>query len=124
MTITTITTTTTTTDDDDSSALFDGINDKCPRFPSPFLTLIGFHAHRKAVKNKKDVIRTIISAVRDTCVDWPRSYDPQEDPATQGKKDPDEGVSIKTCRRNVGPSTTQLYMVRTMLGKWQVFGYR
>jgi hypothetical protein len=31
---------------------------------------------RKAVKNKKDVIRTIIAAVRDTCVDWPRRWMP------------------------------------------------
>ncbi|KAJ8297562.1 hypothetical protein KUTeg_024093 [Tegillarca granosa] len=70
---------------------------------------------RKAIKKKSDVIKVIIMAVRDTCVDWLRGVEPQEDPALKGKKDPDEGFVIKVPRRNVGPSSTQLYMVRTML---------
>ncbi|XP_046394058.1 cytoplasmic FMR1-interacting protein isoform X2 [Ischnura elegans] len=91
---------------------------------------------RKAIKNKKDLIRSIIVSVRETCADWQRGVEPQGDPALKGKKDPDNGFGIKVPRRNVemgqaystsgkentsgnrrnaGPSSTQLYMVRTML---------
>ncbi|KAK4014619.1 cytoplasmic FMR1-interacting protein isoform X1 [Daphnia magna] len=70
---------------------------------------------RKAIKNKKDLIRSIIVSVRETCADWIRGTEPQDDPATKGKKDPDNGFDIQVPRRNVGPSSTQLYMVRTML---------
>lgn len=70
---------------------------------------------RKAVKNKKDLIRSIIMSVRETCADWLRGTEPQDDPALKGKKDPENGFEIKVPRRNVGPSSTQLYMVRTML---------
>nr|CAI5867665.1 unnamed protein product [Callosobruchus analis] len=70
---------------------------------------------RKAIKNKKDLIRSIIMSVRETCADWPRQFDPVQDPVLKGKKDPDTGFNIKVPRRNVGPSSTQLYMVRTML---------
>jgi len=47
-------------------------------------------------------------AVRDTCVDWLRGNEPQDDPSLKGKKDPDDGFMIKVPRRNVGPSTTQV----------------
>ncbi|XP_061164414.1 cytoplasmic FMR1-interacting protein-like [Saccostrea echinata] len=70
---------------------------------------------RKAIRKKNDVIKVLILSVRDTCVDWMRGVEPHDDPAMKGKKDPDEGFTIKVPRRNVGPSTTQLYMVRTML---------
>ncbi|GFR33631.1 cytoplasmic FMR1-interacting protein [Trichonephila clavata] len=70
---------------------------------------------RKAVKNKKDLIRSIILSVRETCADWLKGSEPEEDPALKGKKDPENGFEIKVPRRNVGPSSTQLYMVRTML---------
>lgn len=70
---------------------------------------------RKAVKNKKDLIRSIIMSVRETCADWHKGYEPAGDPALKGKKDPDNGFPFKVPRRNVGPSSTQLYMVRTML---------
>jgi len=33
----------------------------------------------------------------------------------KGKKDPESGFDIRIRRRPVGPSSTQLYMVRTML---------
>lgn len=55
-------------------------------------------------------------SVRETCADWQRGVEPLADPALKGKKDPDNGgFQIKVPRRNVGPSSTQLYMVRTML---------
>lgn len=55
-------------------------------------------------------------SVRETCADWQRGLEPSTDPALKGKKDPDNGsFQIKVPRRNVGPSSTQLYMIRTML---------
>ncbi|XP_067662939.1 cytoplasmic FMR1-interacting protein-like [Haliotis asinina] len=80
-----------------------------------FVQLILREPLRKSIKKKNDVIKVIIMSVRDTCADWLRGVEPQEDPALRGKKDPDDGFHIKVPRRNVGPSTTQLYMVRTML---------
>jgi cytoplasmic FMR1 interacting protein len=53
-------------------------------------------------------------SVRETCADWQRGVEPLQDPALRGKKD-DNGFNVKVPRRNVGPSSTQLYMVRTML---------
>ena len=52
----------------------------------------------------------IIMAVRDTCADWLRGVEPQDDPAMRGKKE-DEGFNIKVPRRNVGPSTTQVWSI-------------
>nr|CAD7203694.1 unnamed protein product [Timema douglasi] len=80
-----------------------------------FVQLVLREPLRKAIKNKKDLIRSIIVSVRETCADWQRGVEPQADPALKGKKDPDNGFGIKVPRRNVGPSSTQLYMVRTML---------
>ena len=70
---------------------------------------------RKSIKNKKDLIRSIIISVRETCADWIRGIEPHDDPALKGKRDPEGGYDLKVPRRNVGPSSTQLYMVRTML---------
>lgn len=67
---------------------------------------------RKSIKNKKDLIRSIIVSVRETCADWIRGIEPNDDPALKGKRDPDRGYDLKVPRRNVGPSSTQLYMVR------------
>jgi len=70
---------------------------------------------RKAIKNKKELVRSILVSVRETSADWAGGREPGDDPALRGKKDPDHGFDIKVHRRNVGPSSTQLYMVRTML---------
>ena len=53
---------------------------------------------------------SIIVSVRETCADWLRGVEPQEDPALRGKKDDDSFHSqkIKVPRRNVGPSSTQV----------------
>lgn len=67
---------------------------------------------RKSIKNKKDMIRTLITSVRDTCADWPKGF---EDPLSKGNKSSNVEVEFKVPRKNVGPSSTQLYMVRTML---------
>ena len=70
---------------------------------------------RKAIKNRKDLVRTLITSVRDTCADWAKGY---EDPLTKGSKTSSSSIAdieMNVPRRNVGPSTTQLYMVRTML---------
>lgn len=58
---------------------------------------------------------SIIISVRETCADWSRQFDPVQDPVLKGKKDSDTGFNITIAKRNVGPSSTQLYMVRTML---------
>lgn len=71
---------------------------------------------RKFSKSRKsDVAKTILLSVRDTCVDWYRGKEPEDDPAMRGKKDPECGFKIDRPPRFIGPSSTQLYMVRTML---------
>lgn len=70
---------------------------------------------RKAIKNKKDLVRTLISSVRDTCADWAKGF---EDPLDKGSKAVTSSmvdIELQVPRRNVGPASTQLYMVRTML---------
>lgn len=68
---------------------------------------------RKAIKNKKDLVRTLITSVRDTCADWAKGF---EDPLGKGKSTASMAdIEVHVPRRNVGPSSTQLYMVRTML---------
>ncbi|KAI1287333.1 Cytoplasmic FMR1-interacting protein [Halotydeus destructor] len=70
---------------------------------------------RKAIKNKKDLVRTLISSVRDTCADWAKGF---EDPLGKASKMASSSmvdIELHVPRRNVGPSSTQLYMVRTML---------
>lgn len=51
---------------------------------------------------------SIVMSVRETCADWLRGVEPQDDPALKGKKDPENGFDIKVPRRNVGPSSTQV----------------
>ncbi|OQV18248.1 Cytoplasmic FMR1-interacting protein [Hypsibius exemplaris] len=70
---------------------------------------------RKTVKHKKDLVKTIITSVRDTVADWVNGYEPSDDPTSKGKKDSDAKFEPKVARRSVPPSSTQLYMVRTML---------
>ncbi|TMS17685.1 Cytoplasmic FMR1-interacting protein 2 [Larimichthys crocea] len=50
-----------------------------------------------------------------TVCDWEGAREPPNDPCLRGEKDPKGGFDIKVPRRAVGPSSTQLYMVRTML---------
>ncbi|XP_041477036.1 cytoplasmic FMR1-interacting protein 1 homolog isoform X1 [Lytechinus variegatus] len=69
---------------------------------------------RVATKKKKTLVVSIIRAVRETCADWLRGVEPN-DPALKGEKDPKNGFSFDVPRRTVGPSSTQLYMMRTML---------
>uniref|UniRef100_A0A671SIH8 Cytoplasmic FMR1-interacting protein 1 homolog n=1 Tax=Sinocyclocheilus anshuiensis TaxID=1608454 RepID=A0A671SIH8_9TELE len=70
---------------------------------------------RQAIKRKKNVVQSILQAIRKTICDWETGREPHNDPALRGEKDPKGGFDIKVPRRAVGPSTTQLYMVRTML---------
>jgi len=69
---------------------------------------------RQSIKKKKNHIRSIIASVRETCADWIQGFEPPNDPALKGEKDPKNGFHIKVPRRNVGPSSTQLYLVRSM----------
>uniref|UniRef100_A0AAR2LNC4 Cytoplasmic FMR1-interacting protein n=1 Tax=Pygocentrus nattereri TaxID=42514 RepID=A0AAR2LNC4_PYGNA len=70
---------------------------------------------RQAIKKKKNVIQSVLQAIRKTICDWEIGREPHNDPALRGEKDPKGGFDIKVPRRAVGPSSTQLYMVRTML---------
>ncbi|XP_027302700.1 cytoplasmic FMR1-interacting protein 1 isoform X2 [Anas acuta] len=69
---------------------------------------------RQAIKKKKNVIQSVLQAIRKTVCDWEAGHEPFNDPALRGEKDPKSGFDIKVPRRAVGPSSTQLYMVRTM----------
>jgi len=60
---------------------------------------------------------SIIVAVRETCADWLRGIEPQDDPALRGKKD-DENFHMKVPRRNVGPSSTQVTCCYYMMLMW------
>ena len=60
-------------------------------------------------------------SVRETCADWIRGIEPHDDPALKGKRDPEGGYDLKVPRRNVGPSSTQLYMVRKHLDILKLF---
>ena len=51
--------------------------------------------HHSLNRNKKDLIRSIIMSVRETCAEWQRGIEPHDDPALKGKKDPDQGYDIK-----------------------------
>ncbi len=70
---------------------------------------------RKAIKNKKDLIRSIIVSVRETCADWIRGIEPHDDPASKGKKDPENGFDIQVPRRNVGMSHYSLCRVMNFI---------
>uniref|UniRef100_A0A915HY75 Glycine--tRNA ligase n=1 Tax=Romanomermis culicivorax TaxID=13658 RepID=A0A915HY75_ROMCU len=71
---------------------------------------------RKSIKNKKDLIKCILQSVRETAGDFPKGYDPLEESMNKGKKEHhDSSHDVQLQRRAVPPSSTQLYMVRTML---------
>ncbi|NXW48788.1 CYFP1 protein, partial [Nyctiprogne leucopyga] len=61
------------------------------------------------------IVFSVLQAIRKTVCDWEAGHEPFNDPALRGEKDPKSGFDIKVPRRAVGPSSTQLYMVRTML---------
>jgi cytoplasmic FMR1 interacting protein len=70
---------------------------------------------RKAVKGKKLQTKTILLAIRDVCIDWLDGKERNDDPALRGEKDPKSGFHLEVPRRCIGLSSTQLYMMRTML---------
>ncbi|KAA8589716.1 hypothetical protein FQN60_013081 [Etheostoma spectabile] len=70
------------------------------------------HAIRHTIYS---ALQDFAQAIRKTVCDWETGREPPNDPALRGEKDPKGGFDIKVPRRAVGPSSTQLYMVRTML---------
>ncbi|VDN03135.1 unnamed protein product [Thelazia callipaeda] len=73
----------------------------------------------KALKSKKDLLAGIIQSICDTCVDnCVGNFDPHSIEMTKSKKQRHSTVGsisdIRTARRSVAPSSTQLYMARTM----------
>ncbi|XP_077992944.1 cytoplasmic FMR1-interacting protein 1-like [Glandiceps talaboti] len=71
-------------------------------------------AVRTATKKKKTLVVSILRGIRDSSADWLEGNEPLGDPALKGEKDPKSGYVIKRGQRKVGPSSTQLYMTRTM----------
>ena len=70
---------------------------------------------RKVVSKGKDLHKTILLAVRNTCADWFDGCEPGDDPALKGKKDDKDGFKIKRPSRCIGPSSTQVYGTLLML---------
>lgn len=70
-------------------------------------------AVRKSVKHKRHVLNSVLTSIRDACAEWATDAAlPANDPATRGEKSP---LNVQTLKRAVGPSSTQLYLVRTMV---------
>eukprot|EP00040_Diaphanoeca_grandis_P031270 m.186745 g.186745 ORF g.186745 m.186745 type:complete len:1253 (-) comp32277_c0_seq1:190-3948(-) len=69
---------------------------------------------RHAVKKNKARTRTVLMGLRSTCADWLNGNEPNDDPAIKGKKDPNY-VARPIPDKIVGPGSTQLFMLRTML---------
>lgn len=72
---------------------------------------------RKSILKKDDMIRLFLKSVRGTCADWKRGLEDPIDQATKSdlSKPAVADFSIDVPRRSVGPSSTQLSMVRAML---------
>lgn len=78
---------------------------------------------KKSILKKDDMLRISLKSVRSICADWLKGI---EDPIDQANKSDLSKSNIadfpvQVQRRNVGPSSTQLNMVRTML-EYLVFG--
>ncbi|KAH0629878.1 hypothetical protein JD844_012335 [Phrynosoma platyrhinos] len=63
---------------------------------------------RQAVRKKKNVLISVLQAIRKTICDWEGGREPPNDPCLRGEKDPKGGFDIKVPRRAVGPSSTQV----------------
>uniref|UniRef100_H3B436 Cytoplasmic FMR1-interacting protein n=1 Tax=Latimeria chalumnae TaxID=7897 RepID=H3B436_LATCH len=63
---------------------------------------------RQAVRKKKNVLISVLQAIRKTICDWEAGREPPNDPCLKGEKDPKGGFDIKVPRRAVGPSSTQI----------------
>ena len=70
-------------------------------------SLLSLWTHPAWCKSLFSLFR-ILKSVRETCADWYRGSEPQNDPAMHGKKDPEGGFPIKLPRRNADPSSTQV----------------
>ncbi|KAM3720431.1 Cytoplasmic FMR1-interacting protein [Dirofilaria immitis] len=73
----------------------------------------------KALKNKKDLLAGIIQSICDTCIDnCTGNFDSHSVEMSKSKKQRHSAVGsisdIRAARRSVAPSSTQLYMARTM----------
>jgi len=69
---------------------------------------------RHATKKTKSKARTVLMGLRSTCADWLNGNEPNDDPSMKGKKDQNY-VARPIPDKIVGPGSTQLFMLRTML---------
>ncbi|KAI0228538.1 Cytoplasmic FMR1-interacting protein [Lamellibrachia satsuma] len=68
---------------------------------------------RKATKHRKEVIHSVLNGVRTMCSDIAQGLNTSIDPLPKGKKG--TGYNIEVPRKQVLPSSTQMYLMRTML---------
>jgi hypothetical protein len=54
--------------------------------------------------------KSILFAVRDTCVDWCKGKEPNDDPDLKGKIDPDSGFKKERPAKFIEPSSTQVIL--------------
>lgn len=70
---------------------------------------------RKSTKHKKDVLRSVLMSIRETCAECLSSQSntsSSQGPTPKGEK---SLVEVRLLKRCVGPSSTQLYLIQTML---------
>ncbi|CAF1321084.1 unnamed protein product, partial [Didymodactylos carnosus] len=81
---------------------------------------------KKVTQKKRELTRSILTAVRDTCVDWCTDNETSSSSTMDdtlgmknghhsNKKDNHDANMSRLNKRCAGPSSTQLYMVRTMV---------
>lgn len=79
-----------------------------------FIQITLREAIRHSNKKKHRKAEIVLHGMRVTCADWLNGLEPTDDPALKGKKDP-KFVIKPIPNRTVGPGSTQLFMLRTML---------
>eukprot|EP01137_Pigoraptor_chileana_P010276 Opistho-2@59637 len=70
---------------------------------------------RRTIKKKKKMLTSILTSIRDTCIDLLGQDTSRNDPAFKGEKDGKFTFQPQIPQRGAPPSHTQLYLVRTML---------
>lgn len=62
-------------------------------------------------------VPSVLQAIRKTICDWEGGREPPNDPCLRGEKDPKGGFDIKVPRRAVGPSSTQVCITFSAVGR-------
>eukprot|EP01136_Pigoraptor_vietnamica_P024486 Opistho-1_new@77605 len=71
---------------------------------------------RRTIKKKKKMLTSILTSIRDTCIDLLNGQDnSRNDPAFKGEKDGKFTYQPQIPNREAPPAHTQIYLLRTML---------